>query len=199
MSGPLNLQFVTSSPTWQAMPDSPSEVALIGRSNVGKSSLINALSGRKALAKVSNTPGRTRLLNVFGLTTGPGTVIDLPGYGYAKVSKGERARLARSVRDYLVNREPLQMILVLVDGEIGPTRLDLDVLDDLRNEQLPHTIIATKHDKVKSSLRERRKREVATKCLLDPGDVVWVSAHSGAGIDRLRGLVRMWLDLGLSG
>ena len=198
MSSPLALNFVTSAPSWQVMPDSDSEVALIGRSNVGKSSLVNALSGRKALAHVSNTPGRTRLLNVYELANGPGTVVDLPGYGYAKVSKGERARLARSVRDYLVNRDALVMILVLVDGEIGPTRLDLDVLDDLRAEQLPHTIIATKRDKVKSSQREKRRREVAAKCQLDPDDVVWVSAHTGAGIDRLRGLVRMWLDLGLS-
>lgn len=193
MSSPLALNFVTSAPSWQAMPDSDTEVALIGRSNVGKSSLVNALSGRKALAQVSNTPGRTRLLNVYELTNGPGTVIDLPGYGYAKVSKGERARLARSVRDYLVNRDALVMILVLVDGEIGPTRLDLDVLDDIRAEQLPHTIVATKRDKVKSSMREKRRKELAAKCMLEPDDVVWTSASTGAGIERLRGLVTMWL------
>lgn len=196
MSGPLRLRFVTSAPTWKVMPDSDAEVALVGRSNVGKSSLINALANRRGLAQVSNTPGRTRLLNVFAFEDRPGTVVDLPGYGYAKVSKGERARLATTVRDYLRQRDPLEMILVLVDGEIGPTRLDLDVLDDLRDQRLPHTIVATKLDKVKPSHRERRRREVAATCRLEPDDVVWVSAHTGAGIDRLRGLVLLWLGLG---
>lgn len=182
-----------SAPAWTALPDTVAEVALMGRSNVGKSSLINSLANRKALAEVSGTPGRTRLLNLYELDGRDGTVVDLPGYGYAKVSKQQRAQLARSVRDYLVNREALDMILVLVDGEIGPTRLDLDVLDDIRAEQLPHTIVATKRDKVKSSMREKRRRELAAKCMLEPDDVVWTSASTGAGIERLRGLVTMWL------
>ncbi|HVM09357.1 MAG TPA: ribosome biogenesis GTP-binding protein YihA/YsxC [Acidimicrobiales bacterium] len=183
-----------SAPNWKALPDSPAEVAFIGRSNVGKSSLINALANRKGLAEVSSTPGRTRLLNLYAFDDRPSTVVDLPGYGYAKVSKQQRANLAKTVHDYLLHREPLEMILVLVDGEIGPTALDVAVLDDLRAEQLPHTIIATKHDKVKSSAREKRKRELAAKCQLEPGDVVWVSAATGVGIERLRGLVSLWLS-----
>ena len=195
MAGPLPLDFVTSAPKWTGLPDSAAEVALIGRSNVGKSSLLNALANRKGLAQVSGTPGRTRLLNLFAMRDGPGTVVDLPGYGYAKVSKQQRAALGQAVHAYLLNREPLAMILVLVDGEIGPTPLDLQVLADLRAEALPHTIVATKHDKVKSSMREKRRREVAAKCQLEPGDIVWVSANTGVGVDRLRQLVRMWLAL----
>ena len=194
MSAPLQLTFVTSAPTWRDLPPTRAEVALIGRSNVGKSSLLNALAGRKALAHVSATPGRTRLLNLFTLPGDEGSVVDLPGYGYAKVSKQQRAALAQSVHQYLLNREPLEMIMVLVDGEIGPTPLDLAVLDDLRAEALPHTIIATKHDKVKSSQRAKRKKELAAKCYLEPGDIVWVSAHTGVGLDQLRGLVRLWLS-----
>ena len=78
-------------------------------------------------------------------------------------------------------------------GEIGPTAHDLHMLDWLRGNELPHTVVATKHDKVKSSQRDRRRKEVALKCDLEPGDIVWVSAVKGTGIDRLRGLVRSWL------
>jgi GTP-binding protein len=194
MSAPLSLKFVTSAPTWRDLPDTRAEVALIGRSNVGKSSLLNAIANRKGLAHVSSTPGRTRLLNLFVLPDDEGAVVDLPGYGYAKVSKQQRAALAQSVHQYLLNREQLEMIMVLIDGEIGPTPLDLAVLDDLRHEGLPHTIVATKHDKVKSSQRAKRKKDLAAKCQLEPGDIVWVSANTGVGLDRLRSLVRLWLS-----
>lgn len=191
MSPPLLLRFVLSADSVRALPDSPVEVAVVGRSNVGKSSLINALGGRSDLARVSKTPGRTRLLNCFAL--GGATVVDCPGYGYAEASKATRATLAKMTERYLLEREQLAMLLVLVDGEIGPTRLDLDILEWVRAHQLPHTIVATKHDKVKSSQRARRQKEVAAACRLDPGDIVWVSAAKGTGIERLRGLMAMWL------
>lgn len=189
---PLPLQFVTSAGNVRDLPDSPAEVAVVGRSNVGKSSLINAVSGRNDLARVSKTPGRTRLLNCFEVPGGA-TVVDCPGYGYAEASKSTRAALAKMTERYLLEREQLAMLLVLVDGEIGPTRLDLDILDWVRENELPHTIVATKHDKVKSSHRPRRVKEVAAACRLDPGDIVWVSAAKGTGIERLRGLLAMWL------
>jgi GTP-binding protein len=181
---PLPMQFVLSAGNVRDLPGSPAEVAVVGRSNVGKSSLINAVSGRTDLARVSKTPGRTRLLNCFELPGGA-TVVDCPGYGYAEASKTTRAALAKMTERYLLEREQLAMLLVLVDGEIGPTRLDLDILDWVREHQLPHTIIATKHDKVKSSHRTRRQKEVAAACRLDPGDIVWVSAAKGTGIERL--------------
>ena len=96
---------------------------------------------------------------------------------------------------YLQGRSQLAMVLVLVDGEVGPTKLDLEMLDWVREEQLPHTVVATKHDKVKPSVREKRKREVAERCHLEPSDVVWVSAAKSVNIDRLRDLVRLWLGL----
>ena len=102
---PLQLTFVTSATRYTDLPDSPCEVALVGRSNVGKSSLINALANRRQLARVSNTPGRTQLLNLFTLPEG-GTIVDLPGYGYAAVPGKEKAGWQRMIEGYLLEREP---------------------------------------------------------------------------------------------
>jgi GTP-binding protein len=192
MSSPLRLEFVLSAAEIGQLPDTRAEVALVGRSNVGKSSLLNAIANRKSLALTSKTPGRTRLLNLFEL--GDGTaVVDCPGYGYAAVSAKTRATWQPMLERYLLEREQLQMVLVLVDGEIGPTKLDTQMLDWLRSHTVPHVVIATKHDKVKSSQRDKRQRELAAACQLDVGDVVWVSAAKGTGIEKLRGLVRLWL------
>lgn len=193
MSAPVDLEFLRSSPAVGDLPPSRAEMACIGRSNVGKSSLLNALAGRKQVAKVSGTPGRTQLLNCFAVRKTDTTVVDCPGYGYAKVSKSTRRSWQPMIEGYLLEREPLVMTLLLVDGEIGPTDSDLGMLDWLREHVVPHTVVATKHDKVKASRRERRKRDLAAACSLDPGDVVWVSATKHVNIDRLRDLVRVWL------
>ena len=192
MSPPLQLEFVTSADHLDRLPESLAEVAVVGRSNVGKSSLINALAKRNGLANTSKTPGRTQLLNCFELPDGT-TMVDCPGYGYAKVSKVQRASMARMIERYLEGRDPLQMVMVLVDGEVGPTPLDRSMLEWLREEGLPHQVVATKHDKVKTKVRDKRKRELAEACDLEPGDVVWVSATRNVGVDRLRDLVRIWL------
>jgi GTP-binding protein len=193
LSAALDLRFVLSADRVEALPDARAEVAVVGRSNVGKSSLLNALAGRKGLANTSKTPGRTQLLNCFAL--GDDThVIDCPGYGYASVSKTMRAAWGRMIDSYLLEREQLTMVLVLVDGEIGPTKLDVQLLDWLQANTLPHTVIATKHDKVKAAQREKRKKDLAAGCGLLPSDVVWVSATKHVGIDRLRDLVRLWLS-----
>ena len=165
---------------------------MVGRSNVGKSSLLNALARRNKLAHVSKTPGRTQLLNLFELPDGT-TVVDCPGYGYAAVSKSMRAGWQQMIEGYLTGRDELVKILVLVDGEVGPTKLDVQLLEWLRAEDLPYAVIATKHDKVKSSLREKRKKDLAAGCGLDKGEVIWVSAAKNVGVDRLADQIRNWL------
>jgi GTP-binding protein len=190
---PLELTFVTSADRLDRLPESRAEVAVVGRSNVGKSSLINALAKRKGLANTSKTPGRTQLLNCFAFPDGT-TMVDCPGYGYAKVSKAKRADWGAMIERYLTGRDELRMVMVLVDGEVGPTKLDQSILEWLRSEALPHQVIATKHDKVKAKLRDKRKKELAAGCDLEPGDVVWVSAEKNVGIDRLRDLIRLWLS-----
>jgi GTP-binding protein len=195
MSPPLQLRFVKSAQRLDQLPATRAEVAVVGRSNVGKSSLLNALANRKNLAQVSKTPGRTRLLNIFEMEGSNGdAVVDCPGYGYASAPKAMQAKWQAMMEQYLVEREQLDMIMVLVDGEIGPTKLDRQMLDWLRAYELPHTVVATKADKVKASTRDKRRRELADGCDLEPGDVVWVSSAKGVGIDRLRDLVRTWLS-----
>jgi GTP-binding protein len=192
---PLQLRFVLSAPRMSDLTPATAEIAVIGRSNVGKSSLINALGGSDKLAMVSKTPGRTRLLNQFTLGDGR-MVVDCPGYGYAKASASLRDAWQKMAEEYLLHRDVLTKILALVDGEIGPTKLDVQLFDWLRANARPFTVVATKHDKVKSSQRDKRKRELAAGCELDPSEIVWVSAAKGVGIDRLRGLILAWLSPG---
>jgi GTP-binding protein len=189
---PIPLQFVQSAQRASELPPSEREIAVVGRSNVGKSSLINAFAHRNNLARVSKTPGRTQLINLFSVSPGV-TVVDLPGYGYAKVPARVRADWGPMIEDYLLERESLQMVLVLVDGEVGPTKLDVRMLDWLREHEIPHQVIATKSDKVKSARKPARRKELAAACMLEPGDVLWVSAAKNVNIDRLQDLIRSWL------
>ena len=186
MAQPLkDARFVTSASTVKTLGVCHAEVAFVGRSNVGKSSLLNALCMQKGLAKTSKTPGRTRLINIF--LTGPDRwIVDLPGYGFATGPAKERATWQEMIESYLTGRRSLKMVYVLVDAEVGPTRLDLQMVDWLRSVELPYRIVATKCDQVKPSRQMAQRREVAAVLNLQAGDVAWVSAEKGTGIPELR-------------
>lgn len=161
------------------------EVALMGRSNVGKSSLINALANRRELARTSKTPGRTQTLN-FYLCDGRFVLVDLPGYGYARAPEALRAAWGRMVEEYLEKREALRGALLLVDGRHGPTGDDMELWEWLRRRDIATAAVATKWDKVKPSQRQRRLAEMEERL----GEaVVPFSALSGEGVGRTIGLL----------
>lgn len=197
MAGPLQLRFVMSAAKHRQMPESIIEIAIAGRSNVGKSSLLNALANQKKLAKTSKTPGATQLLNVFEHDPeGSGRwIVDLPGFGYAKAPKKEQQRWARMIEHYLQERETLDSVLVLIDGAIGPTKLDIESLEWFDHIGVSTILIATKQDKVKPSKLGARKAELAKGCGVDPDDVHWVSSANGVGIVELRNYIRTELGV----
>lgn len=155
--------FVSSYPKASACPKGgPPEFAFIGRSNVGKSSLINMLTNRKALAKVSGTPGKTRLLNFF-LINQLWHLVDLPGYGYARISKVERKVLETMIRGYFTLRSELCCAFVLIDSNIPPTRIDLDFINSLGEMQVPFVIVFTKADRIGKGQLEENVQAFLTK------------------------------------
>ncbi len=136
-------------------PNKP-EYAFIGRSNVGKSSLINAITGRKSLARVSKTPGKTQTINVFEIDE-QWRLVDLPGYGYAKVSQKQREQWDQMIINYLSFRTNLVTAFVLVDGRIPPQKVDLEFINRLGKKHIPFVILFTKWDKVKTKDRVRTR------------------------------------------
>ncbi len=188
MSSPLALNFLQSASRLSQLPDRSLELAFVGRSNVGKSSLINALANRKKLAKISKSPGATQLINIYELQPeGSGKwLVDLPGYGFAKAPKKEMERWRRMIEEYLIESPTLGGVYVLIDSAVGPTALDLQTVEWLEHIDLSYRFVATKIDKIRSSKSSGRRSELVNKLGVEKSDVVWVSASSGAGIPRLR-------------
>ncbi|MFA7686757.1 MAG: ribosome biogenesis GTP-binding protein YihA/YsxC [Moheibacter sp.] len=153
----MNLQseFIKSAPKWTECPepDKP-EYAFIGRSNVGKSSLINMLAEKKDLAKTSGTPGKTQLLNIF-LMNETWYLTDLPGYGYARVSKTKRGEFQKMITNYLLNRKNLVNTFVLIDCRIPPQKIDLEFMEWLGENQVPFSMVFTKIDKISSAALQK--------------------------------------------
>jgi len=144
--------FVVSNTDHRSCPtDGKLEFAFIGRSNVGKSSLINMLTGNKKLAKTSSTPGKTQLINHFEINK-EWYLVDLPGYGYAKVSKKERAKFEVFISEYLLQRKTLMNVFVLIDCRLEPQKIDVEFMNWCGEKQIPFCIVFTKIDKISSSV-----------------------------------------------
>jgi len=167
-------------------PDKP-EYAFIGRSNVGKSSLINMLTGRKKLAKISGTPGKTQLVNHF-LINDSWYLVDLPGYGYAKVSKSLRKSFGKLIDNYILTRENLMNLFVLIDSRIPLQKADIEFMVNLGEHQIPFSIAYTKTDKLKKTTYDNQISSIENELLkyweeLPP--VFHTSATSGIGKDEI--------------
>ena len=168
---------------WRPEPSLP-EVAFAGRSNVGKSSLLNRLVRRKRFARVSNTPGRTREINFFRVNDAF-ILVDLPGYGYARVSKEQRAAWRPLIEGYMRTSPQLRGIVQLLDARHEPTDDDEQMLDFLAELGVPSIIVLTKIDKLTSTQASRRVDEVSAKLGLDREQVILFSAVTGRGRDEL--------------
>ncbi|MDR0729342.1 MAG: ribosome biogenesis GTP-binding protein YihA/YsxC [Prevotellaceae bacterium] len=181
-------EFVTSSQSVGQCPASNlPEYAFIGRSNVGKSSLINTLVNRKKLAHTSSTPGKTQLINHY-LINGRWHLVDLPGYGYARSSKVKRARFADSITGYIMQRDPLTLLFVLLDSRLEPQQSDLDFISRMGEWGIPLALVFTKADKLaKTALQKNIAHYRHT--LLDEWEelppIFVTSAETGLGRDEL--------------
>ncbi|EGE59488.1 UNVERIFIED_ORG: GTP-binding protein [Rhizobium esperanzae] len=178
-------------------PEGPSEVAFAGRSNVGKSSLINALVGQKGLARTSNTPGRTQELNYFvpdgysgeGGDLPPMAIVDMPGYGYAQAPKEQVDKWTKLVFDYLRGRATLKRVYVLIDSRHGIKKNDEDVLTLLDKAAVSYQLVLTKTDKIKAPAVPKLLAETADKIRKRPAAypaVLSTSSEKGDGLDDLR-------------
>ncbi|WP_150290517.1 ribosome biogenesis GTP-binding protein YihA/YsxC [Sphingobium estronivorans] len=191
-AGPI--AFLKSAPDLKFLPDmAVNEVAFAGRSNVGKSSLLNALTNRNGLARTSNTPGRTQELNFFDVGDPLRfRLVDMPGYGYARAPKDMVRKWRFLVNDYLRGRPKLKRALVLIDSRHGIKDVDTDILDMLDAAAVSYRIVLTKADKVKASHLTEVKQAVAEAIRKRPAahpDIIATSSEKGMGLPELRAAV----------
>lgn len=184
--------FVTSAPRLEdCPPESLPEICFAGRSNVGKSSLINGLLNRKKLARTSNVPGKTQQMNYYQIGD-TCFFVDLPGYGYAKVPIKERNRWGRNIREYLLNRKSLKLIVHLVDVRHKPTTLDEDFFYWMASNEMPFCVLLSKADKISKNKVSSAKAEVK-KILAEMNIVVPIigySSDSKQGIEEVQDLIK---------
>ena len=174
-------------------PEGPPEVAIAGRSNVGKSTLLNRLAGRRALARVSKTPGRTRGIIFYDLALRlPGAservtlrLVDLPGYGYARVSRDERNTWQRLVESYVKARSSLRLFLILLDARRAPGEEELQLVQWLRSERVPNHLVVTKTDKLRTAEHGAARRKARAAFGPDAPAASLVSGETGEGVDAL--------------
>ena len=181
-----NAEFIVSVADPAKLPDlGAPEIAFAGKSNVGKSSFINFLTGNGKLARTSGDPGRTRLVNFFGVNNGRLVFVDLPGYGFAKVSKSEKAKWGSMIEGYLTGSKNLKNVFVLLDVRHEPTSDDKMLLNFLYHYNIPFTVIATKCDKLSRAQLMKRRREIANAIGVGADNVYMVSVLKKTGKEEV--------------
>lgn len=175
-------EFIISVADKDKVPDfNTPEIAIVGKSNVGKSSFINMMTGMSKLAKTSSEPGRTRLLNFFKINNGEFYFVDLPGYGYARVSDAEKKKWAALIEGYLTTSPNLINVFMLVDSRHEPTEDDRAMINYLYAYNLPLTVIATKADKLSRMQREKAKQVIASALAIGRDSVIMTSVPDKLG------------------
>ena len=178
-------QFITSLDAFRDYPGiGRPEIAMVGKSNVGKSSMINKLTNNGKLARTSAEPGKTRLINLFSLNDEI-LLVDLPGYGFARVSRGEKQRWAGMIEGYLAQSKNLKRVLMLVDMRHQPTNDDIDMVNYLRHYGIPFTVAATKADKLSRAEKSRSIPVICRTLAVQPWEIIPFSSEDGTGRDKL--------------
>lgn len=186
--------FVTSLAQYhENAPINLPQLAVVGKSNVGKSSLINSLCNRKKLCKTSATPGKTRLINVF-LINEQFHLVDLPGYGFAKVDKKEKERWGAMMDHYFQDSSLLMHVLLLVDIRHDPTQDDVVMAQYFRQMDIPFTVVATKADKISRGARMKQLAPICRQLLIQPWEVIVSSSEDNTGRDKLLELIDQILE-----
>ncbi len=178
----------------QFLPSNIPELCFAGRSNVGKSSLINKVLGRKSFARVSTKPGKTITINFYKLDKV--RLVDLPGYGYAKISAAEKMRFGRLMEGYFGSQRNIKMVFSLIDMRHKPTKDDIDMLNFLLEAGLNFTVILTKSDKLNKSERESQQKLIKTELSFLPEniEIVPFSSLNGEGVDRVKEIIESTVD-----
>ncbi|MBQ9714081.1 MAG: YihA family ribosome biogenesis GTP-binding protein [Clostridia bacterium] len=189
-----NATFITSAARKEQfiVPDKPM-IAVCGKSNVGKSSFINMLANRKKLAKTSSEPGRTRLVNYFDF--GEFILADLPGYGFARVSKGEKEKWAKTLDDFFKDKEKISHVFMLVDSRHDPTADDVQMIEYLHFHTLPFTVTLTKADKLSKMKLKENIRAIAADLYLAPANLLATSSETGFGKTEVLNKIKSVIDL----
>ena len=186
----INAKFIKSaSKKAEFIVDDLPQIAIVGRSNVGKSSLINMLTDNSKMAKTSSTPGRTRLVNYFNINN-QFYLVDLPGYGFHKAGKNIASAWDSVMNDYFVENQNLKLVLVLLDSRISPTELDKQMLDYLATNELPAVLILTKTDKISRSEVNMQISKISNELRFNKTHIIATSAEKKQGKERVAEILK---------
>ena len=190
----INVKFIKSaSKKDEFIVDDLSQVAIVGRSNVGKSSLINLLTNNSKMAKTSSMPGRTRLVNYFNVNNQM-YLVDLPGYGFAKASKNLTSAWDSVMNDYFTDNEKLKLVLVLIDSRILPTELDVQMMDYLAEHEIPALIVMTKTDKLNRSEINLNKDKISKMLRYNKDLIIPTSSLKRVGVEEIATQIDNYLN-----